>query len=221
VLFVTGNHDYYRGSIYGVTRELSALTRPNLTWLDTAEPILFEDFALVGQYSWYDGLCGAPLKSQVVLYDWSSVEELRQVYTGEDEWRHMIDQGSRNPLLTTLRGLAAEAISNVKSKLEAALQQNSRVLFATHVAPFQGASWHEGKVSNDEWLPWFTCRQMGEMLAEVAQAHPNHKILVLCGHNHSSGTYQHAANLRVLTGAARYGAPDAMGLIGSESFENW
>lgn len=221
VLFLTGNHDHYHGSIYGVNRELRALKHPNLVWLDTAEPIVFDDFALVGQYAWYDGICGKPLESMVVLYDWTVVEELKQVYTGDYDWAHEVERGSRNPLLTTLRQLAAAAVADAKIKLETALQLKSNVIFATHVAPFKGASWHEGNISNDEWLPWFTCHQMGEMLAGVAAAHPEQKILVLCGHNHSAGIYQHAPNLRVLTGGARYGAPDAVGMLSGASFEDW
>lgn len=221
ILFLCGNHDHYRGSIAEVNRELAALQHPNLVWLDAAEPIVFDDFALVGQYAWYDGICGKPMQSNVVLWDWSAVKELRQVYPGDHDWVHEADRGSRHPLLAKLQQLAADAVAAVKPKLEAALQLKHNVIFATHVAPFKGASWHEGKISDDEWLPWFTCHQMGEMLAGVAAAHPDHKILTLCGHNHSAGIYHPAPNLRVLTGGARYGAPDAVGLLSGESFEGW
>ena len=222
ILFLTGNHDYYGSSVYLVHKELKALQHPLLVWLDAPglEPLQFDGFGLVGQYAWYDGLYGEPLKSQVLLYDWSSVEELTQVFN-EYEWVYEIGRGSRHPLLTTLRWLAAEAAKQAKIKLEAALQCNSKVVFATHVAPFEGASWHEGKISNAQWLPWFTCRAMGEILAETAAAHPDHQILVLCGHNHSAGVYQHSANLRVVTGGARYGVPDAAGTVSLQSFTNW
>jgi hypothetical protein len=217
IAFLVGNHDFYGASIYGVNRELGMLEHPQLVWLDPADPILFDDFALVGRFSWYDAHCGDAMKSQVILHDWTDVEELAQVFN-EYEWVYQVDRGSRHPLLTTLRRMAADSTAEAKIKLEAALQLHSNVVFATHVAPFRGASWHEGKISNDQWLPWFTCRQMGQMLAGVAAAHPDHKILVLCGHNHSAGTYQHAPNLRVLTGGARYGAPDAAGMILKETF---
>lgn len=221
IAFLTGNHDYYRGSIYEVNRELRALQHPNLVWLDASGPILFDDFALVGQYAWYDGICGSPARSTVILSDWTFVEELREVYTGECEWIYEADCGSRHPLLTTLRRLAADAVAEAKIKLEAALALKKNVVFATHVAPFREASWHEGEISNDHWLPWFTCYQMGEMLSFAAESHPGHKILALCGHSHSPGVYQHTPNLRVLTGKARYGAPDAAGTIDAQSFEGW
>jgi hypothetical protein len=49
---------------------------------------------------------------------------------------------------------------------------------------------------------------MGKMLEEVALAHPENRITVLCGHTHGEGFYQHSENLAVFTGKARYGMPD-------------
>jgi len=219
IYFLLGNHDFYNGSIRSVHAAVTKLKDPNLVWLDTADPVLFDDFALVGKYSWYDGLNGSPLLSRVVLYDFSSVGEFRRVYNQYD-WEFLAREGGRNPLLTLLRKLASEAVAEARPKLEQALQLKRHVIFATHVAPFEGAAWHEGKPSNPDWQPWFSCRQMGDMLAEVAAQHPEHKILVLCGHSHSPGEYQHAPNLRVLTGKAVYGAPDIAGLLTSP-FDGW
>lgn len=219
IAFILGNHDLYRGSIRGTHRKVAAMKVPNLVWLDRAAPIVFDDFALVGQYSWYDGLNGKPQSTQVVLYDFESVAEFSKLFN-EFEWVYWADRGSRNPLLKLFRKLAGEAVANVRPKLEQALQLRRHVILATHVAPFEGAAWHEGKPSNPDWQPWFSCRQMGDMLAEVAALHPDHKILVLCGHSHSPGEYQHAPNLRVLTGKAEYGYPDLAGVL-EKPFEGW
>jgi hypothetical protein len=220
VYWLEGNHDYYKASISKMQERFRELDMvPNLFWLDTAEPVLFDDFALVGKYAWYDGLSGNPQRSPVALYDFSSVGEFKRLYN-EYDWEFMAHTGSRNPLLNAFRKLAAEAVAEVRPKLEQALKLKRHVVFATHVAPFEGAAWHEGKISNPDWLPWFSCRQMGDMLAEVAAQHPDHKILVLCGHSHSPGKYQHAPNLKVLTGNAAYGAPDVAGIL-TDPFEEW
>jgi hypothetical protein len=208
---LTGNHDHYRGSIEESRIRFANAQGPNLIWLDQADPVLFDDFALVGKYAWYDGICGDAQRSEVILYDFAGIVEFCELYPGERLWRD--EPRTRNPLLTFLRKLARQAADEARPKLEQALRLRKNVIFATHVAPFEGASWHEGKISNWEWLPWFTCQQMGDMLADVAAQHPDQKILVLCGHNHSPGVYQHAPNLVVLTGKARYGAPDLAGIL--------
>jgi hypothetical protein len=219
IYWIEGNHDYYKASIRKVRSALAAMQVPNLVWLDSAEPVLFDDFALVGKYSWYDALNGKPQSTQVTLYEFTAVGEFKRVYN-EFEWIYMAQQGSRNPLLKLLRKYAAEAVAEVRPKLEAALKLRQHVIFATHVAPFEGAAWHEGKLSDADWQPWFSCKQMGDMLLEVAAAHPDHKILVLCGHSHSPGKYQAAPNLKVLTGKAEYGAPDLAGLL-IAPFDGW
>lgn len=220
IFWIEGNHDYYRSSIYKMQRRFRELDKlPNLVWLDTAEPVVFDDFVLVGKYSWYDALNGTPLTSEVILSDFSLVGEFRQVFN-ELEWAYMADRGSRNPLLVTLRRLAETAVAEARVKLERALKHSRHVLFATHVAPFEGAAWHEGKVSNSDWQPWFSCRQMGDMLQDVASQHPDHRFLVLCGHSHSPGEYRPAPNLKVLTGKAEYGAPDVAGVLESP-FAEW
>ncbi len=96
-----------------------------------------------------------------------------------------------------LRGMLAEALAGF-----------DRVVVATHVPPFHGATWHDGRPSDNQWLPWFSCAATGEVLLEAAAAHPDRELLVLCGHTHGSGEYAPTGNLRVLTGGAVYGAPE-------------
>ena len=77
----------------------------------------------------------------------------------------------------------------------------------THVPPFREACWHRGQISDDDWLPHFACRAVGEVLVEAMAAHPECEMTVLCGHTHSPGEAQVLPNLRVLTGGAEYGRP--------------
>jgi len=221
VYWLEGNHDYYKSSIRRMQekfREMSDV-HPKLTWLDTAEPVLFDDFALVGKFAWYDALNGKPQSSPITISDFSCIDEFKEHFNAFT-WDSMARRGSRHPLLNLFRELAAAAVAEVRPKLELALKLKRHVIFATHVAPFEGAAWHMGKTSDADWQPWFSCRQMGTMLAEVAAQHPDHKILVLCGHSHSLGKYQHAPNLLVLTGRAKYGAPGIAGILTSP-FDGW
>lgn len=221
IYFVLGNHDHYRGSIVDVEMGMYEGLAPNLTWLDGAAlPILLDDTkALVGKYCWYDGVYGNGYKSQVVLHDFTSVAEFRARYNRYD-WAYEADKGGRTTLIGYLRELAKSQAEQARKKLEDALALRPHVIFATHVPPFKGACWHEGSLSDSDWMPWFTSEACGSMLEEVAAQHPDKKILVLCGHTHSAGMYQHSANLLVRTGKAVYGAPDVAGLL-FDPFAGW
>ena len=221
VYFVPGNHDFYEGSLESVQAALSQTLGPNLVYLDAQDPIILDDeTALVGKYAWYDVMHGAGAKSNLLLHDLTDIKEFKARYNAYD-WEFEYERGSRNALIGLLRKLAKEAAEAARVSLTKALETHKQVIFATHVPPFPGACWHEGGLSNATWMPWFTCDAMGQMLAEVAAQHPDRQILTLCGHTHSPGLYQHAPNLQVLTGKARYGAPDVAGMISQETFERW
>jgi Icc-related predicted phosphoesterase len=100
-----------------------------------------------------------------------------------------------------------------KETLREAFKTYERIIFATHVPPYEGATWHEGAISDSTWIPWFSSKLMGDALTEVMQELPDRKLLVLCGHTHSSGVYEPLPNLRVLTGESKYYAPDTAGIL--------
>jgi 3',5'-cyclic-AMP phosphodiesterase len=81
------------------------------------------------------------------------------------------------------------------------------VIVLTHVPPYREAAWHEGRHSDDDWAPWFTCRAVGEAIDACAREHPATSFLVLCGHTHGEGTYAPRDNVVVHTAKADYGAP--------------
>lgn len=88
-----------------------------------------------------------------------------------------------------------------------ALARFQHVVVITHVPPFRESCWHEGKISGDDWLPFFSCKAVGDALVEAMKAAPDRMMTVLCGHTHGGGEAQILPNLRVLTGGARYGQP--------------
>jgi 3',5'-cyclic AMP phosphodiesterase CpdA len=200
IYFVLGNHDYYRGSIAEVRERVRALCAGSrhLRWLPQAGVVeLAPGCALVGHDGWADGRAGDWAGSEVELNDYYRIRELT-----------FPDKPER---LAAMTGLAAEAAAHLRLAL--AGTRAERVLVATHVPPFAEACWHQGKMSDAQWLPHFTSVAVGEALRQAAQAQPGRKLEVYCGHTHSSGVVRVLPNLEVWTGAAEYGRPELAGLI--------
>jgi Icc protein len=196
VYFVLGNHDFYYGSIDQVRREVDVLAQstPNLTYLSTAAVIeLTPTVGLVGHDGWADLQHGDFARSSVWMNDYNLIFDLM----GKKKiglWPSMIRLGE-------------EAAAHLGRVLPVALERYPHVYVVTHVPPFKEACWHEGRISDDEWLPHFTCKAVGDMLLEIAGTHPQNQITVLCGHTHGQGEAQILPNLRVHTGGAEYGQP--------------
>ena len=123
------------------------------------------------------------------------------VHAGQARLRHV------------LQALGDEAATHLKAVLPVAAEKYPHVIVATHVPPFREATWHEGRPSSDDFLPFFACKAVGDVLLEAAQSHPECQILVLCGHTHGGGEVQVLENLRVVTGPAEYGKPEIQRII--------
>jgi 3',5'-cyclic-AMP phosphodiesterase len=199
VYFVLGNHDFYRGSITGVREKVRSLcsVTPNLHWLpDTGVAPLTDEACLVGHDGWGDGRFGDYHGSDVLLNDFGLIEQ----FGGFEE--------NADDRLAKLHALGDEAAAHIRAVLPDALARFRNVVVATHVPPFRESCWHEGKVSDDNWLPFFSCKAVGDALAEAMAAAPDRQMTVLCGHTHGGGEAQILPNLWVLTGGARYGRPE-------------
>jgi 3',5'-cyclic AMP phosphodiesterase CpdA len=196
VYFVLGNHDFYRGSLAGVRAQVAALcgSRPNLHWLPRGGVVqLTATTALVGHDGWGDGRLGDYWGLRVRLSDWSLIRE----FAGLDE----------HARLAELHRLGDEAAAHFRAVVPEALAKFRQVVVLTHVPPFQEACWHEGRISDDDYLPHFTCKAAGDVLVELMRAHPDRRMTVLCGHTHGAGEARVLPNLLVLTGGAEYGTP--------------
>jgi predicted phosphohydrolase len=202
IYFVLGNHDYYRGSIPRVREAMTELSRrsPWLRWLPAVGPVeLTPDAVLIGVDGWADGRLGDWVRSSVMLNDYLLIAELAGL--------------TKPARLERLEQLGDAEAALLRGPLAAALGRYRRVVVATHVPPFKEACWHEGRISNDDWLPHFTCRAVGEALRQAAARHPERKITVLCGHTHGQGVAEILPNLKVMTGGAEYGEPRVQGII--------
>lgn len=202
VWFVLGNHDYYHGAVATVREAVRALcaAHPQLRYLHGAGVVsLAPDVALVGVDGWGDARCGAYDTTGVLLNDFRLIADVA--------WRALPERNA------VLRSLGDESAAALDTDLGEALRSHSRVVVATHVPPFAEATWHEGKLSDPDWLPYFTCAAVGEVLLRHAAANPQRRIDVYCGHTHSPGLARLRNNLVVHTGGARYGAPAAAGKV--------
>lgn len=200
--FVLGNHDYYRSSIREVrerVRHLVAKT-PGLVYLSQAGVFeLAPGVGLVGHDGWGDGRLGDFWHSDVQLNDYGLIAELAEtrVAFGNDKVE----------LAKRLARLGDEAAAHLAGLLPEALERFPHVVVVTHVPPFREACWHEGRNSDDNWAPHFSCGAVGDVLRSVMLAHPQRRMLVLCGHTHGAGRAMILDNLEVLTGGARYCQP--------------
>ena len=196
VYFVLGNHDFYVGSISKVRDAMRELTRRSklLRWLPAAGVVpLSSETALVGHDGWGDARFGNVDTTPVRMNDFVMIEELSSL--------------SRERRRDRLRALGDEAAAFIRDLLPRAFEKHRKAIFLTHVPPFREACWHKGEISDDDWLPYFTCRASGEALVEVMRARPDRDLTVLCGHTHGAGTAELLPNLHVWTGGADYGHP--------------
>ena len=194
--FVLGNHDFYGGGIETVRAAVAALCRrtPRLHWLVESGVVALSDAtALVGHDSWADGRLGDYARSQVLLNDYLYIRD----FVGLDRARR----------LDKLNALGDEAAAHFARLLPQAFERCASVVLLTHVPPFEGACWHEGRISGPDYLPHFACGAVGDVLVEVMRARPDRQLTVLCGHTHGAGEARILPNLFVRTGGAEYGRP--------------
>jgi len=196
IYFVLGNHDFNHGSIAAVRRRVGeqVASSARLHWLPAEAAILLTaDAALIGHDSWADGRLGNFLDSTVEMNDYLLIEELRGLPKPE--------------LLVKLNALGDEAALFLEARAREALAQRSHILVLTHVPPFRDSCWHQGRISNSNWLPHFAWKTAGERLAALMRKHPENAMTILCGHTHGAGFTRILENLSVFTGGAEYGYP--------------
>jgi len=196
VYFVLGNHDFYRGSIRDVRAVVAsqAAVSRRLHWLPATGVVpLTANTTLVGHDSWADGRVGDFFGSQIMLNDYLLIDELRSP-----------DKEAR---LAKLNALGDEAAEFLEARVCEALEQSNNIVVLTHVPPFRDACWHEGRISEGDYLPHFACQAVGDRIAAIMRDHTDHRMTVLCGHTHSPGEARILDNLVVLTGGAEYGRP--------------
>ncbi len=224
IYFVLGNHDYYWSSFAEVHERIADTVRqrPNLTWLTQTEIVELDRFtAILGHEGWCDARLGDYETTQVILSDFLLIrdlsgltqEQMRPFY----ETQHLDPAPmirlwkkfgySREKRLQVLRDLGDRTADYIYRVLPRALKKYSNLLWTMHTPPFKEASWYDGEISSDDWLPYFCCEAAGRAMQNLMRQHPDRNLLVLCGHTHGWGKVDILPNLKVITGQATYGQP--------------
>lgn len=211
IYFVLGNHDYYGSSWKDVDKKVRKVVydnnylndNPTLHFLNDGYH-MHNDLCVLGVGGWYDVRHGNK-HSSIGLNDFYEIEEIRESIGEYEEMVKVIRTRARSEA-NRLAGMLREACAT----------DVETILVCTHVAPYAECSWHEGKPSDNEWVPWFSSKATGDVLDVITKDFPNKTFIVLCGHSHSPGIVQVRDNLTVYTGPAKYGHPDVAGYIDTD-----
>ncbi len=199
--FCLGNHCIWGSSFKKTHADIRSLCRsnPKLHWLGDGGVYQIGDTQLCGTDGWYDYQAGdCSTRMTITMNDWQCIDEFKQ------SWAIYKNTRFSQPLIDQFRALGQE--SAVKAREVLALCDKTKpTIFATHVPPFEGASWNEGKLSPYSTMPFYSNVALGYVLNQWAEG--AHKLTTICGHAHSKGTYQARENHLVLTGEADYGQP--------------
>lgn len=216
IYYVLGNHDYYRGSIAS-TKEKHLFSTANLsqvTWLHEQFVELTPDLFLVGADGWADMQYGNWETTSVHkhLNDHYKIEELYQTIQGtEPRMSNMDPSGKWREKLTEIRRhYSMQDVASLRATLEGNKERfkGKTLLVLTHIPPFPRNSLYYGAVSDPDRLPFYTNKNMGDLLIEEAGANPDTTYYVLCGHAHSPSLYRPLSNLTVQCGRAEYKKPE-------------
>lgn len=207
VCFVLGNHDYYRSSIENVRLAASSVcVEGAISWLPQSSVLqLSETTALVGHGGWGDGRIGDVFKSEIYLNDYRLIDELRSVAT---------PGCMTEELVLKLNQLGNEAAAFLTQQAAAAFENADHVIVLTHVPPWREVCWYQGRISDDNWAPHFTCKAVGDALVGVMESvGADKRMTVLCGHSHGGGVAKIRPNLEARTAEAEYGQPGICEII--------
>ena len=202
IYFVLGNHDFYGSSIADGRRTAAQLAERSrwLSWLPDAGVVeLAPGTGLVGHGAWADGRLGKAAQSLVMLNDYVWIQDFVALNLQER--------------FAKLNELGDEAARYFESVLPRALERYEHVIVLTHVPPFKDACWHQGKISDEDWLPHFCCSVVGDVLIALMREHSARRLSVLCGHTHGVGEAEILPNLTVRTGGAVYRKPSVQAVF--------
>ncbi len=197
IYFVLGNHDYYGASIEDVHTLVQDITHDSSTlhWLNhSGIAELAPNVGLIGHDGWADGRYGDYEGSRVMLNDYVAIRDFVSM--------------TKARRLNLLNELGDEVAHYVEQWLPKAFARYDHVFFMTHVPPFAEACVHDSQSYNDDWLPHFASKAVGDALLRVMRMHPAKKLTVLCGHTHGRIEVQILDNLLVMTGGAEYSHPE-------------
>jgi len=216
IYYVLGNHDYWYGSIEGVQQLVKELEEqfPHLIYLGHRSYVKLTDTAaLVGHDAWYDAINGDWKKGSFAMPDWYYIKEFADAGCAEFYARGHYNINYQR-VVGTSRALAARYAAHIEKGIDEAVAAGfKQIIVATHVPPYPESHWHEGKIGDDHAQPWFTSALFGDVLTSASVKYPDNVFVSFSGHTHGEYHGQHAHNLTVHVGGARYGRPEVQTMI--------
>lgn len=228
IYFVLGNHDYYLGSFSDVRFKIRRLCNESdkLYWLSDSGIVgITPEVGLIGHDSWADGRLGNYESSDLLLNDYILIKDFNPLVKAAKSDMQYLPGGISNiqilftsieakqSRLARMQALAEEAILHLERYLPRALERYKKVFFLTHVPPFREACWHRGKISDDNGLPHFSTKIVGDTLVRIMKQYPDRHLTVLCGHTHSKAKVKVLDNLMVFAAQAEYGKPEIQRIL--------
>lgn len=195
IFVILGNHDRYHTTFDEAEEQTARVValHPHVHRLTGNEIFdLNGKSALIGIDGWADGKSGSGQESPVILNDSVMIADFATL-TREEGWRQMEE-------------LSQASAATIQPTLDSAMRSFAEVFLLTHVPPLPEAAWHEGGMSEPDFLPHFCNARLGEVLRAACVRHPGSKLTVLCGHTHGAGVHSEG-NLTILTAGAAYGNP--------------
>lgn len=198
LLYVLGNHDFYRSRVAEVRASCRASTVG--TYLHGAGPVRLTDEAcVVGVDGWADGRLGRPRESELIFTDWHLIDDFREVdaVTNIDARLAMVQK------------FGDESAAVLRAALEAAVAADfTKIIVVTHYPPFSREPPPDKVEVAQVWVPWLVCKATGDVLLEFAGRFPHIEVEVLAGHVHVEYSVRRAPNLRMDVGRATYRKPE-------------
>ncbi len=228
IYFVLGNHDYYLSSFNEVRSKIQKLCNASerLCWLsDSGVVEVTPEVGLIGHDSWADGRLGNYESSDLLLNDYILIKDFNPLIKEAESDMQSFPGGINNIFnlftsveakqsrLTRMQALAEEAVLHIGRNLSRALEIYKQVFLLTHVPPFRNACLHQGKISDDNGLPHFSTKIVGDTLVRIMKQHPDRHLTVLCGHTHDGAEVKILDNLAVFAAQAVYGNPKVQKIL--------
>lgn len=196
IYFVLGNHDFYGESVDNLEKKIQVFSQQNkyLHYLSCCDVIeLNNNHALIGHDTWSDGRNGAYFTSDIVMNDFFGILNFRGL--------------NKEERLLSMQKLADKSVSHIRQALNNALQKYKHIWMLTHVPPFKNSCVYKGKIADDNWLPFFSCKVMADFLKSTMSKHPKQTLTVISGHTHSHSVVNVLDNLTAIVGGAEYCHP--------------
>ena len=200
VYFVLGNHDFYHGSFEDIDEKVRKFCKDkNLIYLTNNGIFkLSKNTGLIGHNGWADGGYGDYLNSRIDLNDYYKIHDLIGL--------------NKMERLTIMNKMGKTSSRYLSKMIENGFEQFNNLILVTHVSPFKEACYYKNQISGEDYLPYYSCKSVGDMIKREMKKRPDKKIMILCGHTHFAFEKEFG-NISIKVGQSEYRYPKTQEII--------